>query len=112
MTLDELASQFRRMWIDPNVRQLGQLLHEWKTTEATVADLSATVERYFGTVEIKSETERERAFVAWSRFREEVIDRIGGMTMNERLYRLGLFERFDSDESARSIIYQKLLACP
>jgi len=42
------------------------------------------------------------------------IDGIGGMTMNERLWSFGLFDRFDlsQENKEKRIIYQKLHAKP
>ena len=112
MTLDELATGFKARSDDPVVQQLGRLLLDWKTTDATVADLAETVDRYFGTTWIASEAEHDAAFGAWVEFRDEVVNRIGGMTMNERLYHLSLFDRFDGSASGRHVVYQKLLAEP
>ena len=112
MTLDELAARFETGSDDPVVRKLGQLLLDWKATDATVTDLVAAVERYVGTTWIASEAEHEKVYGAWSEFRDGVIGRIDGMTMNERLYHLSLFDRFDESEQDRPIVYQKLLATP
>jgi hypothetical protein len=112
MTLDELAARFETESDDPVVQKLGRLLLDWKTTDATVTDLVAAVERYVGTTWIASEAEHERVYGTWTRFRDGVISRIEGMTMNERLYHLSLFDRFDGSKADRPTIYEKLLAEP
>lgn len=112
MTLDELAARFETGSDDPVVRKLGRLLLGWKTTDATVTDLVAAVEHYIGTTWIASEAEHEEVYGAWAGFRDGVIGRLGGMTMNERLYHLSLFDRFDGSKPDRPVIYQKLLAEP
>lgn len=110
MTLDELADQFEASSDDPVVRRLGRLLRDWKTTDATVTDLSQAVNHYFGTSWIVSDVEHDEAFEAWARFSDRILGQMGVMTMNERLYHLGLLERFDRAKPDRRVLYQKLLA--
>ena len=111
-SLDELATRFKTGSADPVVQRLGRLLLEWKATDATVNDLVADVERYIGTTWIANTAEHDEVYGMWSGFKENVIAWIGGMTMNERLYHLSLFDRFDESEPDRPILYRKLLAEP
>jgi hypothetical protein len=112
MTLDELAARFEIGSDDPVVQKLGRLFLDWKTTDARVTDLVAAVEHYIGTTWIASDAEHEKVYRTWAEFRDGVIGRIGGMTMNERLYHLSLLDRFDESKADRPMIYQKLLAEP
>jgi len=71
-------------------------------------------ERYIGNSWIENNDTHETIYHMWSSFRDEAITGIGGMTMNERLYYFGLFERFDDceDQHARLVLYKKLHANP
>jgi hypothetical protein len=112
MTLDELAARFNTESSDPVVQRLGQALLDWKATDATVTDLAKSVEHYIGTTWIASEAEHEEVYRAWAKFRDQVIGRIGGMTMNERLYHMSLLDQFEATKPDQSRVYQKLLAEP
>ena len=79
MTLDELAIQFETGSNDPVVRKLGRLLLNWKTTDATVTDLVASVEHYIGTTWIADEVEHEEVYGMWVEFRDDVINQIDGI---------------------------------
>lgn len=48
----------------------------------------------------------------WAKFKESVIERIGGMTMNERLYLFGLMDSFENSksEAEKEKYYRKLMA--
>ena len=113
MNLDELASHLRTGFNDPAVQNLGTVMLEWKTDTSTAEDLRERVERYIGNSWITGEEDRQKVYGVWCSFRDEAIGRIGGMTMNERLYWFGLFDQFDSAANEeRSVIYRKLHASP
>jgi len=112
MNLDALEAEIRAISRDPLVQGAADLLVAWKESNATAGDLSNSLERYFGGVWINSAQDHERAYSIWSIFRREAIESIGGMTMNERLYWFGLFQRWDSlrSEADRQALYRKLHA--
>ena len=114
MNLDELARAFRSISDEPLLNELAQCLEAWKTDDRNVKELETTVERLFGNTWLPGEEIHAKAYGFWKAFRDEVIRGIGGMTMNERLYFFGLFERFDSSNTEREkhAIYSKLLANP
>jgi hypothetical protein len=94
--------------------KLAALLSTWKDDERDVKELETTVERFIGNTWIYSKTEHDKIYSLWSQFRDDAIRGIGGMTMNERLYRFSLFPRWDSahTQEEQKAIYAKLLANP
>lgn len=114
MDLDELAQRISAASHDPVVQRLVTILREWKHDETTVVELRESVERYLGNSWIESTNEHEDVYAQWSKFREETINLIDGMTMNERLSSFGLFRLFDACETDddRARLYSKLLASP
>ena len=90
------------------------MLRDWKSDDTSVEKLRDSVERYVGKSWIESTEEHEQVYGLWSKFRDEAIEPIGGMTMNERLYWFDLFAPFDAcnTEDDRARIYSKLLASP
>jgi hypothetical protein len=113
-TIDETASAISRSSPDAVVQGLALLLVEWKLSAANVDELRAQVERYIGNSWIAEDSTHATVYGLWSAFCKTAIDCIGGMSMNERLFHFGLFERFDNAGSpqAREEIYAKLLAAP
>lgn len=114
MTLDELATAIRKTSSDSVALQLADLLSDWIDDEVDAKELARTVEQLVGNTWGASSAEHERIYRLWSEFRDDTIQRIGGMTMNERLYCFSLFHRWDSSQTDedRKIIYAKLLANP
>ena len=113
MNLDELANYLSAGFSDPVVQQLAAVLLDWKADTSTAQDLRESVERYIGNTSIRREEDHKKVYDTWSSFRDNAIDGIGGLTMNERLYWFGLFDRFDSSANEEKlIIYRKLHARP
>lgn len=112
MNLDELADRLYVLSYDPVSVQLKELLQKWKSDDSTVHELSRSVERFIGNAWIENAHEHNEIYSAWTEFRENEIELIGGKTMNERLHSFGLFERFEScaDEEAQQLLYRKHLA--
>lgn len=114
MNLNELAAAVRQVSPEKTVQDLAQLLLEWKTDTQTVEALSEQVEKYLGNTWITPDEDYEKIYRLWSAFRDNTVDTIGSMTMNERLYYFGLLDNFDADDSPqyRSRLYHKLHATP
>jgi hypothetical protein len=111
MNIDDLVAVIESTSKDKEVHDLAQLIHSWKADDATASELSTKVERYIGHVWFKSDAIHEQIFSAWQAFKGEAILNIAGMTMNERLYLFGLFNRFDAaTEHEQGVIYAKLNA--
>lgn len=115
-TLDDLANFIAHSdEPDPATKKLSEYLIGWKLDGTNVEDLKASVERYLGNTWITKKEVHNKIYKAWSEFSELNISRIGGMTMNERLYAFSLFEMFDKatetkDSSKTEEIYKKLMA--
>lgn len=111
MNLDQLATEIERLSPDKNGRGLAMALRNWKTDSTDLNALAVLGERYIGHAWFESDATHNAVYKLWSSFRVEVISSVGGMTMNERLYYFGLFERFDAAGPAeREALYGKLLA--
>ena len=110
MTLDELEQEIRAVSADPAVHGVANQLNAWKDSSDTADELSIAIERHIGNVWIGSDREHERVYALWSTFRQDSIEAIRGMTMNERLYSFGLLDRFYSLQSDgdRQVLYAKL----
>jgi hypothetical protein len=96
------------------VQDLSKLLVEWKENEETADQLQQSIERYLGNTWIEKDEIHSKIYRMWSSFRDEAIAGIRGMTMNERLYWFGLFNRFDAsrNEIEKPSVYKKLHAKP
>jgi len=114
MNLDELTEAIRNVSSERVVQALANLLIEWKSNDETAEELKHTLERYFGHTWIKRNEDHKNLYNMWSEFKDEIILGIEGMTMNERLYWFGLFQRFDAcpNQEAKLVIYRKLHANP
>ena len=112
MNYDEYIKEVEKFSDDEVVARLRRHLSEWKQDDTNAIELADLVERFFGNSWIEREETHNHLYRLWSTFKKETIDNIGGMTMNERLYLFGLFQRFDSSQSeaAQKVIYAKLCA--
>ena len=112
MNYDEIINEVQKYDSDSDVAKLLVTFKEWKLNDANVVELQSTVERFFGYSWIENEETHNHLYKLWESFRISAIEGVGAMTMNERLYWFGLFERFDSckSESKKQLIYSKLLA--
>ena len=114
MNLDELSETISKVSSEKVVQDLSRFLVEWKDNEETAEELKDGIERYIGNTWIEKNEDHEKIYQMWSSFRDEAISGIGGMTMNERLYLFGLFERFDAcaNQEDTLLVYRKLHAKP
>ena len=85
-------------------------LSRWRDDETTVEDLVAELDRTLGHIWFSSNEAHATVALIIARLRDTVAA-IGGMTMNERLYAFGLFDRWDrSTDAERDVLYKKVLA--
>ncbi len=114
MNLDELSEEVSKVSSEKVVQDLSRFLLEWKDNDETAEELKEGIERYIGNTWINEDEDHSKIYRMWSTFREEAISGIGGMTMNERLYWFGLFNRFDvcKNQEEKLLVYEKLHAKP
>jgi len=114
MNLDELSEEISKVSSEKVVQDLSRFLVEWKDSEETAEELREGIERYIGNTWIEKNEDHSKIYRLWSEFREAAISGIGGMTMNERLYWFGLFNRYDAckNEEEKLVVYRKLHAKP
>ncbi len=111
MNYDEYIEEVRKYSSDEVVARLVSHLSNWKSDSTTAVELADAIERYFGNSWITNKETHNHLYKLWSTFKAEAISGIGGMSMNERLYLFGLFERFDSaSELEQQVIDAKLCA--
>ncbi len=113
MNLDELVDSIPSE--DISVKEdLVKWINDWKSNEKTVNDLSSLIDKWHGDVWFNSQDAQNKFYIDLGVFKKYAIDGIGGMTMNERLYWFGLFDKFDlcEDDVSKLVIYKKLLATP
>jgi hypothetical protein len=111
MNYDEYIKEAKKYSSDEVVARLVSYLVEWKSDDTNAVQLADSIERFFGNSWITREETHSHLYKLWSDFKAQAISDIGGMTMNERLYLFGLFERFESAaKTEKKIIYAKLHA--
>lgn len=112
MNLDELAEEILAIAAHDAERQLAAILLEWKGTDETASRLAKRIDDFIREYRDGPAPISEAIKNHWERFKTEAIDGIGGLTMNERLYYFGLYERFDDWENQDEIreLYAKLHA--
>jgi len=109
MNYDEFVKEVQKYDSDSDVAKLLRVLKDWQLNNDNVVQLQSTIERFFGHSWIESEETHNHLYKLWSSFNTSVTGNIGGMTMNERLFWFGLFERFDGcqSEPKKQLIYSK-----
>jgi hypothetical protein len=110
MNLDNLLDSLGEASTDPVVVKLCEYIVEWKTSQATASDLRESVERFIGNTWILREDEHKLVYRLWSTFRDDAVEGLPRMPMNERLSAFSLSERYDaeSDEGTKARILAKL----
>ena len=108
MNLDELVESIPERELRA---QLSKWVDGWKRDDTDVDALSALIEKWHGSVWFDDRQAQSVFYERFQKFRAQIIQRIGGMTVNERLYWLGLFDHWDlSDDASRKRIRTKLRA--
>jgi len=111
-TLDSLIQKTKSVSKDPVIQKLAEQLNNWKLDNNDVRQLEKLIEKFIGNTWIESESEHNGVYQLWTDFKEENIQIIQGMTMNERLVSFGLIKRYDNSRTReeKDVIYRKLLA--
>lgn len=112
MNLDELVKNIQKVSDEEIVQDLANYLINWKNNNSTTENLKYGVEKFISNIWVEKTEEHNKIYKMWSTFRDDAIQKINGMTMNERLYIFGLIEKFDlyKDQEEQDIIYKKLAA--
>ncbi|MFC6860380.1 hypothetical protein [Zunongwangia atlantica] len=112
MNIDELTKKIRKVSSEKNIQELSDFIQKWKFDKKNVLELRENVERYLGHARFDKKADFDKVYEMWSDFRDSAINRIDGMTMNERLYWFGLFELFENtkNETEQEKYYSKLMA--
>lgn len=80
-----------------------------------IGDDVSSMEKLFGKTWLKDQRAYREAYSTWDRFKDLLVQSLGGMTVNERLFGLGLLDEFDDavargDEPLlRSILFKCFL---
>jgi hypothetical protein len=98
MNIDELVESIQNSDIELK-KQLEFLIKKWKTDTSSIEDLSLMIEKWHGNVWFSSDKNSNHFYENWKRLKDNAINSIGGMTMNERLYWFGLLEIWDNSNS-------------
>ncbi len=83
--------------------------------EQPIGDDISAMEKLFGNSWFKDDVSYSKAYQAWDKFKELFVRSIHGMTVNERLFNLGLLDDFDAavakkDESnIRAVLFKCFL---
>lgn len=111
MNFDEYIEEVKKHSDDEVVARFVSQLSAWKSDQCNAAELADTVERFFGNSWISRDDVHDHLYRLWSNFKAEAILGIGGMTVNERLYFFGLFDRYEGgSEEEQKVVYAKLCA--
>lgn len=78
-----------------------------------IGDDISSMERLFGNTWLKDSASYSKAYKAWDRFKELFVRSIHGMTVNERLFNLGLLNDFDAavNKKDESTLRRVLFKC-
>jgi hypothetical protein len=114
MNLDDLTRAIQAVSPEPEAQRLADLLIQWKQGPESVEDLRDQVDRFLSDVRFSRDGTHTTISNLWSEFVKEVIERIHGFTMNERLFSFGLFPQYDAVTTRKQklVFYTKLLAKP
>jgi hypothetical protein len=68
-----------------------------------IGDDISTMEKLFGNSWLKENESYSKAYEAWDKFKELFVRSIHGMTVNERLFNLGLLDEFDAAVAKKDV---------
>jgi len=110
MTLDDLVQSI------PDTEailrsDLARWIEAWKKNDDSLERLIYMVEKWHGNVWFKDASVSDDFYRKWVEFKADVIEKIEGMTLNERLYVLGLLNLWDStNHTNRTVLRVKVKA--
>ena len=108
MNLDQLVDSIPEPELEA---RLSELVDKWKSDCSDVERLSAMIDKWHGNVWFSDQNAQSEFYERFQKFKAEAILRIGGMTLNERLYWFGLLNHWDnSSKESRDRIRTKLHA--
>jgi hypothetical protein len=107
MNIDELKKYIPNNRQDLRDSWQIYVINNWKNNDFDIDTLEEIMNKWYGNVWIGNNSEHEIFYNAMSKFIHEKIRKIGGMTMNERLYEFGLLDEFDRSQNKESF-YLKL----
>ncbi len=112
MDLDSLVVKIKNVSNDLVIQSIADKLQNWKEDDTTIKELNVNIDRHIGHSWIQKDDEHEVVYDLWSSFRDNEINDIDGMTMNERLYTFNLMESYEScfTKNCKLKIYTKLHA--
>ena len=86
---------------DMYLAQAGVILAKVIQSQGIGTDIDS-MERLFGNTWLKDDKAYARAYSAWDEFKALLTQSIHGMTVNERLFTLGLIDEFDKAIESKS----------
>lgn len=112
MNLIQYIAEVKKFELDEDIVILVKHLESWLDDDYDLEYLVRTVDKLFGNLWFQRRETHDHLYQLWCTFKVEAVDSVGGMTMNERLYLFGLFNRMDNCKSTSEIekIYKKLEA--
>jgi len=119
--LADFISEVRRLNADTHEAEDRQIYGRYLSEAATIlakvirdepiGDDVASMDRLFGNTWLKDDQAYRQAYTAWDRYKGLLIQSIQGMTVNERLFSLGLLDEFDSAASQGDESHLRAILC-
>ncbi|QFS87414.1 MULTISPECIES: hypothetical protein [unclassified Marinobacter] len=108
MNLDELVTSIPEADLKA---ELSQWVDEWKKDSSDVNRLYELIAKWHGNTWFVDQAAQDGFWANLQSFKQQAIDGLGGMTVNERLYWFGLFDDWDSlGEAGKERLRAKLHA--
>ncbi len=107
MNLAETTQLIESKASNDSDRDIAKRMKDWLTDGTNIFELQKEIED-------KKESASETVIGIWNSFNSEELRWVNGMTMNERLFALSLFPRWDSKktEEERLLLYHKVNGNP